>query len=81
MVIPFYINSGYRCIKHNASVGGSVRSKHLLGIAADICTKDWGGADRRYFLELALPLFGGVGIANDYFHVDAREYDETVWIY
>lgn len=30
------INSGYRCPKHNASVGGASRSNHMDGEAADI---------------------------------------------
>ena len=32
------VNSGYRCPKHNAEVGGAKRSRHLLGCAADITT-------------------------------------------
>jgi uncharacterized protein YcbK (DUF882 family) len=30
------INSGYRCSKHNTSVGGKLSSQHLKGKAADI---------------------------------------------
>ena len=30
------INSGYRCVKHNAEVGGVKNSKHALGLAADL---------------------------------------------
>ncbi len=33
------INSGYRCSKHNKSVGGVSKSKHLEGTAADIQVK------------------------------------------
>ncbi len=33
---PIYINSAYRCIKHNAAVGGVENSYHLYGAAADI---------------------------------------------
>ena len=33
---PIYVNSGYRCEKHNAAVGGVPRSQHLVGQAADI---------------------------------------------
>lgn len=32
------VNSGYRCSKHNAAVGGAAQSQHLLGQAADICS-------------------------------------------
>lgn len=33
---PVLVNSGYRCPKHNAEVGGVQRSQHLVGEAADI---------------------------------------------
>ena len=33
---PIYVNSGYRCEKHNAAVGGVPRSQHMVGQAADI---------------------------------------------
>ena len=36
---PIYVNSGYRCAKHNAAVGGVPRSQHMLGQAADISVK------------------------------------------
>ena len=38
--IPFNINSGFRCKKHNEAVGGVENSSHLKGIAADILVKD-----------------------------------------
>lgn len=37
---PIYITSGYRCPKLNKAVGGSSKSQHLLGQAADLQTKD-----------------------------------------
>jgi hypothetical protein len=33
---PVIVNSGWRCAAHNAEVGGSPRSRHLIGCAADI---------------------------------------------
>ena len=33
---PIVILSGARCIKHNASVGGSPKSSHIEGLAADL---------------------------------------------
>lgn len=33
---PFYINSGYRCLKLNELVGGVPSSQHTVGQAADI---------------------------------------------
>jgi hypothetical protein len=36
---PVNINSGYRCEKHNAEVGGAAGSHHTKGMAADIRVK------------------------------------------
>ena len=33
---PIYVNSGFRCEKHNRKVGGVPRSQHMVGEAADI---------------------------------------------
>ena len=33
---PIIVNSGYRCPKHNAEVGGVKNSQHMKGEAADI---------------------------------------------
>lgn len=33
---PIYVNSGYRCPRHNAEVGGVARSQHLVGEVADV---------------------------------------------
>lgn len=37
---PIYVNSGYRCPRHNLKVGGAVNSQHMKGEAADICCQD-----------------------------------------
>ena len=34
--VPVRINSGCRCQKHNANVGGVRNSQHLSGVAADL---------------------------------------------
>jgi uncharacterized protein YcbK (DUF882 family) len=33
---PLFINSGYRCLKLNAAVGGVPTSQHVMGMAADV---------------------------------------------
>lgn len=38
--MPITVNSGFRCAKHNAHVGGVVNSQHLRGEAADVCCED-----------------------------------------
>lgn len=38
--VPVHVNSGCRCEKHNAKVGGVKNSKHITGKAADLsCSK------------------------------------------
>ena len=44
---PIYVNSGYRCAKHNAAVGGVPKSQHLVGQAADIRPSNTDGTNRR----------------------------------
>lgn len=39
---PLVVTSGFRCPTHNRNVGGSTRSKHRLGIAADLKYHDLG---------------------------------------
>ena len=73
---PIKITSGYRCIKHNAAVGGSSGSKHRYGMAAD-----WRLVDRS-INPVALGIiaqavgFGGIGIywydGNMFCHADTR---------
>lgn len=39
---PILINSGYRCPKLNAAVGGSMTSAHVQGLAADFISPKFG---------------------------------------
>lgn len=34
--LPIHVNSGWRCPTRNRDVGGAIRSRHLIGCAADI---------------------------------------------
>ena len=45
---PIIINSGYRCPRLNAAVGGSRRSQHMKGEACDIRIADSATGDRWY---------------------------------
>ena len=45
---PIIINSGYRCPRLNAAVGGSKRSQHMKGEACDIRITDAATGDRWY---------------------------------
>lgn len=65
---PVTINSGYRCAKHNAAVGGVSTSQHLLGKAADI---EVAGLAPAKVAELAEKVgFGGIGLYDSFCHVD-----------
>ena len=37
---PITVNSGFRCTKHNAGVGGVANSQLLRGEAVDLCCED-----------------------------------------
>ena len=70
------INSGYRCSRHNAAVGGKTASQHMEGNASDIKVKD--SRSGRYIaasviLETAKDLFSySYPINNRSVHVDVR---------
>ena len=55
---PVVITSGYRTAAHNAAVGGSKSSQHLLGRAADFYVE---GVDVAAYAETLLPARGGIG--------------------
>lgn len=68
---PVLINSGYRCQKHNRSVGGATASQHLKGKAADVRVAG--------VLPIQVAQFarqcgaGGVGLYDNFVHVDTRK--------
>ena len=76
---PMKINSGSRCEKHNASIGGHARSLHMIGnthhdcdtLAVDVHIPD--SMYRRDLLQAALPLGWTAGIAKNFVHLDRRD--------
>ena len=58
---PVHITSGYRTAEHNAAVGGSKSSQHLLGRAADFYVKGVPVATVAAYAETLLPGRGGIG--------------------
>ena len=73
------ITSGYRTASHNAKVGGSKSSQHLLGKAADIQVAGVSVEDVAAYAESLMPDWGGVGRypvkagrAKGWVHVDTR---------
>lgn len=73
---PIHINSGYRSPEHNKSVGGSPKSQHLLGKAADITSRDYTPTQLYAIIEgLILQnkiSEGGLGLYNGFVHYDIR---------
>lgn len=58
---PITITSGYRTAAHNAAVGGSKSSQHLLGRAADFHVEGVPVAAVAAYAETLLPSRGGIG--------------------
>ena len=69
---PIIVTSGYRCKSHNKTVGGSVRSWHLL-FATDIQPENCDSTKLMILYELALAAgFGGIGHYESFLHLDLR---------
>lgn len=71
------VNSAYRSPEHNAKIGGSKTSQHLLGKAADITIESM--KPREVFvliedlIDLGLMLQGGLGLYDTFVHYDIRK--------
>ena len=59
--VPLVVTSGFRCQPHNATVGGSDRSAHLFGLAADIHVISDAGAYRLLAAALEIGV-AGIGL-------------------
>ena len=65
-----HVNCGYRCPKHNAEVGGSPKSQHMEGKAADIRNS---AILPVVYAQLAeLDGMQGIGLYNTFTHLDVR---------
>lgn len=67
------INSGFRCKKHNKSVGGGKNSQHLKGKAADIVVRGVNPKKVCSYLRKMYPDKYGIGQYNKFTHIDVRE--------
>jgi uncharacterized protein YcbK (DUF882 family) len=72
------LTNAYRCKKHNAEVGGSVKSQHLLGKAADVKSKIFNPSEIYQHVEGMMKnetfKIGGIGEYNTFTHIDIRGY-------
>ena len=75
--IPLSVTSGHRCARHNRYSGGAPHSMHL-NLATDVRPSI--SADNLVeamddIVALADEMsLGGIGIYNDFVHLDSREY-------
>ncbi|MFT5347801.1 MAG: hypothetical protein ACI9M3_000835 [Bacteroidia bacterium] len=73
---PITINSGYRCISYNKSVGGAISSQHLVGNAGDLVIKEHKPSDTHSLIESLIKdkvmAEGGLGSYNTFTHYDNR---------
>lgn len=69
---PFRVNSGYRSPRYNEEIGGSSKSQHKLGKAADIHidSQEMGDDIEKLARELGIK---GVGRYNTFIHLDTRD--------
>jgi len=70
---PVKITSGYRCKKHNDSVGSKDSSQHRKGTAADIISPLYKPKQIADMLEKILDGKGGLGRYKGFTHVDVRK--------
>jgi uncharacterized protein YcbK (DUF882 family) len=76
---PIIINSGYRCVINNKFCGGSPKSMHLQGLAADIRCPELSIPELHAYC-LKIHEFRGIGIYTSWIHVDLRTKPAT-WDY
>jgi uncharacterized protein YcbK (DUF882 family) len=74
--LPITINSGWRSEAENERVDGKIRSKHLIGQAADIVIKGKKASEVQTAIELLIKQGkirqGGVGKYPNFTHYDIR---------
>ena len=74
---PIKINSAYRCPEHNAKIGGSKTSQHLLGKASDITIQSLKPIEVYAIIEdlidFGVMLQGGLGLYDTFVHYDIRK--------
>lgn len=66
------ITSGNRCPAYNKEVGGSNKSYHVRGRAADIVVEGISPDEIYQYLEWKYPDQYGLGYYEDFTHIDTR---------
>jgi uncharacterized protein YcbK (DUF882 family) len=77
---PFIVTSGYRSSIHSLEIRKEKPGTHAEGIAADI--KIAGAGKRHIIVSNAIKLgFNGIGIGENFVHVDTRNGIPVMWTY
>jgi uncharacterized protein YcbK (DUF882 family) len=74
------VTSGARCTLHNMRVGGSVKSQHLYGKAADIQVEGVNPHAVAEYFRTEYPDKYGIGQGDSFTHVDVRP-NKARWKY
>lgn len=74
-----HIDSGCRCEKHNAKVGGVPNSQHKLGRAADIRVEGFPPESVHDYLDKKYPNKYGLGKYKTFTHIDTRSTGPARW--
>ena len=69
---PIEVTSGNRCAAHNLSEGGSRKSYHVRGRAADIQVMDVAPIIIQIYLKDKYPDKFGIGSYASFTHIDTR---------
>lgn len=75
LAAPITITSGVRCKRHNANVGGSPKSQHVLGKAADITVRGYTPEEIAAKAKMVSRFRnGGIGVypSRWFVHLDVR---------
>lgn len=70
---PLNVNSGLRCKRHNANVGGASNSQHMYGTACDLGCPS--GVTPKQMYDIAEEIMGntgGLGLYSWGIHIDSR---------
>ena len=73
------ITSACRCADHNARVGGSPRSQHVRGRAADIQVEGVAPAEVYAYVDRTWAGRYGVGLYKVFTHIDTRTGTAARW--
>lgn len=76
---PITINSGCRCSDYNTKIGGSKRSQHMFGRAADISVYGIDPAHIYAYLDKKYEGKYGIGKYNTFTHIDTRTDGPARW--